>query len=160
MSMVSPSTTLVTLTVASWSDCPTPVGTVERPSLKVNPLCRETALEIVPISRTSTRKAPVAKAHPLVVLCLEVWTRKATRLTAKPSRAIPASDAVAINIAPAYRSPAPSWSENCRTIPRTIRFSLSGRRALSLSIAPAVSSARAFTASSSRTSDSVPWSSR
>src|SRR5919112_1100816 len=40
-----------------------------------------------------------------------------------------------INTAPAYRSPAPSWSENCRTIPRTISFSLSERRALSLSIA-------------------------
>jgi hypothetical protein len=34
MSVVSPSTTLVTVTVALWSDCPTPLGASERPSLK------------------------------------------------------------------------------------------------------------------------------
>ena len=49
---------------------PALIGTFERSSLKVSPLCRETALETV--ANSSTRKAAVATAHPLDGLCLEV----------------------------------------------------------------------------------------
>ena len=49
------------------------------------------------------------------------------------------------------------WLPNCRTIPRTIRFPLFGKLAdYSLSMAPAVSSARASCAYSSRTGGSAP----
>jgi hypothetical protein len=48
---------------------------------------------------SNTRKPPAARAHPLEDLCLEVWKRKATRLTANASRARIASDDATIRSA-------------------------------------------------------------